>query len=315
MKLTLDILIFLVSFIFVWKGSGLVIKSVDKISRRLKVSSFAFSFFLLGILTSVSEISVALASLSAGTPEVSIGNIIGGIIVIFFLIIPMFAVLGNGIKITTKVRPIMLIFAFMMFTTPLVSVLDQKLTMIEAVFMLFFAIIFIFNIQKNKGVLDDNNNILDLKRYSIRDVFKIILGIIIVFVACNIIVEKTISFGKLLGISPFVISLIILSIGTNLPELSLVFRALKDKKKDVAFGNYLGSATMSIIILSFLIFLSGGKILIINNFWKILVVTVIGFGLFFHFTRSKNDLSRKEGLVLLLVYLTFLAVETTTSFG
>lgn len=314
METVVNLIIFVVAFAFVWIGSGLIIKSVDKISRKLKVSSFAFSFLLLGILTSISEISVAFASISEGTPEIFIGNLIGGIIVLFFLVIPIFAVLGNGVKITTKINSTQLLYAFVVLTSPLVSVLDKKISTTEALFMIVLALVFIFSIQKNKGVLDDNSNVLHLKRYSIHDLLKILLGIAIVFSACNLIVDKTLFFGELIGVPPFFISLIVLSIGTNLPEISLVFRAIKEKKKDVAFGNYLGSATMNVIILSTMILLNGGEVLTVNSFWKTLVVAVVGFAAFYHFTKSKNDLSRREGSILLLVYGAFLILETTIIF-
>jgi len=314
METLINLFVFVMSFVFVWIGAGLIIKSVDKISRKLKVSSFAFSFLLLGILTSVPEISLSLAAMSGGNPEIFIGNLIGGIIVLFFLVIPMFAVFGNGVKITTKINSTQLLYAFIVLTSPLVAVLDKKISITEALFMIILAGVFVFSIQKNKGVLDNNSNVLHLKRYSIKDLLKILLGIGIVFAASNLIVDKTVYFGELMNISPFFISLIVLSLGTNLPEISLVFRAIKDKKKDVAFGNYLGSATLNVIILSVMILLNGGEILTVNSFWKTLVVTVIGFAVFYHFTKSKNDLSRREGSILLLVYAAFLLLETSIIF-
>lgn len=314
MEVLLNFAIFIISFAFVWIGSGLIIKSVDKISRKLKVSSFAFSFLLLGILTSIPEISVAFAAMSEGTPEIFIGNLIGGIIVLFFLVIPIFAVLGNGIKITTKINPTQLLYAFVILTSPLVAVLDKKISITEALFMIILALVFVFSVQTNKGVLDNNSNILHLKRYSINDLFKVLLGIGIVFAASSLIVEKTVYFGELLNVSTFFISIIVLSIGTNIPEFSLVFRAIAEKKKDVAFGNYLGSATMNVIILAIMILLNGGEVLTVNSFWKTLVITVIGFAAFYHFTRSKNDLSRQEGVILLFVYVIFLILESVILF-
>ncbi len=309
MEIVLNLLIFLVSFVAIWFGSGLIIKSVDKISRKLKVSSFAFSFFLLGILTSIPEISLSLAALSEGKPEIFIGNLIGGIIVIFFLIIPLFAVFGNGIKLTNKIESTKLIYAFIVLVTPLIAVMDKKATVTEGIFMLILAGVLFFVVQKNKGILDGDNEMLHLKRYSLNDLLKIFLGIGLIFVASNLIVDKTIYFGTLFNIPAFFISLIVLSVGTNIPEISLVFRAIKDKKKDVAFGNYLGSATVNVVIFAVMTLMSGGEVLTVNNFWKTLIITLIGFSAFYHFTKSKHDLSRQEGAVLLLVYAVFLLVE------
>ena len=309
METIINLIIFFGSFVFIWFGSGLIIKSVDKISRKLKVSSFAISFFLLGILTSIPEISLSLASLSEGKPEIFIGNLIGGIIVIFFLIIPLFAVVGNGIKLTNKIESTQLLYAFVVLLSPLIALIDKKVTITEGIFMIILSAVLFFSIQKRKGILDGSNEMLHLKRYSINDILKVLLGIGMVFAASNLIVDKTVYFGTLLNIPTFFISLIILSLGTNTPELSLVFRSIKERKKDVAFGNYLGSATVNVIIMAIMTIMSGGELLTVNSFWKALLICAVGFGIFYHFTTSKHDLARKEGLWLLLVYAVFLIIE------
>jgi cation:H+ antiporter len=310
-SILLNLLIFFVAFSFVWLGSGLIINSVDKISKKLKVSSFAFSFFLLGILTSIPEISVSLAALSEGKPEIFVGTLIGEIIVIFFLIIPLLAFFGNGIVFTNKIKSHTLLYAFIVLLTPLVAVLDKSISITESIFMIILASVLFFIIQKHKGVLDGSTEMMHLKRYSINDLLKILAGVGIVLVASNIIVDKTIYFADLLTIPEFFIGLIILGVGTSLPEMSLAFRAIAEKKKDVALGNYLGSATTNVIVLSIMIMLSGGNVMTVNSFWKTLLIAVIGFAIFYHFTKSKNDLSKREGAILLLVYVAFLILEGT----
>ena len=310
-SILLNLLVFIISFVFIWLGSGLIITSVDKISRKLKVSSFAFSFFLLGILTSIPEISVSLAALSEGKPEIFVGTLIGEIIVIFFLIIPFLAFFGNGIKFTNKIEPHTLIFAFVVLLTPLVAVLDKTITTTESVFMIILASVLFFVIQKHKGILDGNTEMMHLKRYSIHDLLRILAGIGIVLVASNLIVNKTIFFADLLSIPEFFIGLIILGVGTSLPEITLAFRAIAEKKKDVALGNYLGSATTNVVVLSIMIMLSGGNVMTVNSFWKTLMIAVVGFAMFYHFTKSKDDLSKREGAILLLVYVAFLILEGT----
>ena len=84
--------------------------SVDRLAHKLHLSSFAVSFFLLGILTSVPEISVGVNSLIERKPEIFVGNLIGGIIVIFLLIIPVLAVFGNGVKLTHQMSRDHLVF-------------------------------------------------------------------------------------------------------------------------------------------------------------------------------------------------------------
>ncbi|MDD5470069.1 MAG: hypothetical protein PHO92_04715, partial [Candidatus Peribacteraceae bacterium] len=72
----------------IWLLSGMLINATDRVARRYKRPGFAVAFFVLGFLTSIGEMSVAFNSTMQGVPQVSAGNLIGGSIVMFFLIIP-----------------------------------------------------------------------------------------------------------------------------------------------------------------------------------------------------------------------------------
>src|SRR3990167_7451898 len=100
--LLIDILLFSVAFLLIWIGSGLIVSSTGKFAQKLRLSSFAFSFIFLGLLTSAPEFSVGLQSIADGNSEVFVGNLIGGIAVIFLLVIPLLAVFGKGINLKNE---------------------------------------------------------------------------------------------------------------------------------------------------------------------------------------------------------------------
>ena len=67
--MAVDIFLYLLSFVFIWFGAGLIVSSVDAFARKLRISSFALSFFVLGILTSLPEISVGINSILRNETE------------------------------------------------------------------------------------------------------------------------------------------------------------------------------------------------------------------------------------------------------
>lgn len=305
--MVLPVLVYLFSFLVIWLGSGLIVSSVDKLARKLKVSSFAFSFFVLGILTTIPELSVGLVAISRGDPEIFVGNLIGGVIVIFFLIIPLLAIFGNGIKLTSQLKTKNLLLAFIVMIAPVFLVMDKKLSRSEGTTLLGLYFLLFYFIQKEKGVLDSGNKeALSLESFSIVGLAKILAGIGLVFAASHFIVEKTLYFAQIINVSPFYLSLIAVSLGTNLPELSVGIRSIAAKKKQVAFGNYIGSAAANTLLLGFLTIIGPGDIFTVNGFIRLFIVIFLGFGLFFYLSRSKNDISRKEGFLLLLLYLAFI---------
>ena len=226
------------------------------------------------------------------------------------MIIPIFAILGNGIKLQHKLDSKRLLFSFFVMLSPAFLILDGKITKIEGVLMIvLYAFLFYF-IQREKGIFDtERNSLLDVKAYSFKDIVKVLIGIGIIFVSSNLIVDKTIYFADVFKISPYYISLVLLSVGTNLPELSLAIRSVMLKKKDVAFGDYVGSGSANVFLFGIFTVLNTNEVLTDDNFFVTFLIMAVALGLVYYFLRLKNDITREEGIFLLLLYIFFVIIE------
>lgn len=311
--LLIQALLFLFSFFTLWLGSGLIVRSVDNFSKNIQISRFAVSFFILGILTSLPEFAIGITALAENNPEIYIGNLIGGIPVIFFFIIPLLAILGNGIRLSSSLDKRNLLLCFLVVIAPTFLLLDQTASYTSGFILIILYITLFFFIQKNNGILSkEKNNIFNKKLFSYKEIFKIIVGIIILFVSSNIIVNSTIYFSNIFLISPFIISLLVLSLGSNLPELSIAIRSVILGKNDIALGDYLGSAAANTFLFGLFTILNFGRVITIKSFVPTFIIVLWGLALFFYFSRSNNDISRKEGIFLMLLYFLFISLELST---
>ncbi len=302
--------IYLLAFLGIWVGSGIAIHSVERISRSLRVSSFLVSFIVLGIFTSISEFSVGINSILENDPEIYVGNLIGASIVIFMLIIPLLAVFGKPIHINREFHGFNLIASLVVIALPVILALDGNVGKRDGIFAMGFYGLLVISLQSRKSLLDklktmNNHSTVILGK----ELLKIIFGVATIFISSRFVVDQTLYFSHRMGISPFLISLLLIGIGTNIPELSLVIRSRFMKNNQVAFGDYVGSAAFNTFLLGFLTFLNGNPVQLTNSYLISLVFLLLGLGLFHYFARSKNTLTKKEGLVLLSVYLVFLVSE------
>lgn len=305
-----SIILYVISFVAIWWGAGLIINSIDKIARRLRLSSFAISFFVLGILTSIPEMAVSIRAVSEHNPEIFVGTLLGGVVVIFLLIIPVLAILGKGIKINHDLDKRTLATALGIMVLPSLAVADRRVTNFEGLILVASYLGLFFVIQRKHGIFDSEKvEVLHIKAYSFLDIVKVVVGVGIVFLSSSFIVDKTIVFSQMLHVPAFYISLVALSLGTNLPELSLAIRAVLSGKKEIAFGDYLGSASANTLLFGFFTLVNDGEVLTVNNFIATFVFIVLGLGLFYKFSQSKKDISAKEGAVLLAVYISFVVFE------
>lgn len=299
-----------VSFFFIWFGANLIVSSTSKFSRKLRLSPFAFSFVFLGLLTSIPEFSVGLQAVADHRAEIFVGNLLGGIIVLFLVVIPLLAIFGNGISLKGELNNNIMLTTLGVILAPSFAVLDRKVTNPEGIVLIVAYLILLFLVERKNGIFDrDNTQLLNIKAYSYMDILKILIGIGVVFTASNIIVEKTLYFADSFHISAFYISLIIVALGTDLPELSIAVKSVLSGKKDVAMGDYIGAAAASTFLFGLLTLLHNGEVLTINNFLVTFLFIATALSLFYFFFRKKQFLSRSNGFVLLGVYFLFLIFE------
>ena len=303
------LLVYVLSFLGVWIGSGLAIKSVEKISHQLKTSSFVLSFLVLGFFTSIGELSIGISSIIKNDPEVYIGNLVGASIVIFMLIIPLLGLASKSIKITPEFQEFNLLASLLVIALPVLSIMDGKITKIDNFLALILFIFLLINIQNKNKLLTSIKSISESKSKIAPEILKIIFGIIVIFTSSHFIVEQTLYFSKIFQLSPFIVSLLVTSLGTNIPELSLVVRSAIMKNNQVAFGNYIGSASFNTFLLGFLGLIYKKEIIVNNSYTISLIFLILNLVLFFFFAKSKNTITKKESLILLSTYFLFIFVQ------
>lgn len=306
----LHLVLYIAAFLFVWIGSGMIVSSTVRFSRKLRLSSFAFSFAVLGILTSIPEFSVGMQAVAIRDPEIFVGNLIGGVAFMFLVIIPLLAFFGGGINLKHELSRSELVTTLVVVLLPSLMVIDHRVTNLEGVVCVAFYFFLLYTIERRQGFLDGHHvNALDAKSYSVIDLLKVVGGVGIVFVASRLIVENTLYFADMFNIPAYYISLFVVTLGTNLPELSLAIRAVVTKKQGVALGDYMGSAAANTLLFGGLTILHNGEVLTVNNFFLSFVFIAGALGMFLVVSVTDNFISRKNALLLLGIYVLFVVVE------
>jgi len=304
------IFIYILSFVGIWIGSGLAIGSVERLSRILRVSSFAVSFLVLGLFTSVSELSVGVNAVLENDPEIYVGNLIGASIVIFMLIIPLLAITGNKIKITTEFQGFNLPASLVVVALPVILALDGRVGRTDSIIALSLFGFLVVAVQTKRGLFERIKSINSKSSIKVgKELLRIVFGVAVIFIASRFVVEQTMYFSQLLEVSPFLISLLLIAIGTNIPELSFVVRSAFMRSNQVAFGDYVGSASFNTFLLGVLTLMYGKPVLLTNSYLVSLSFLVVGLLVFYYFARTKNSISRLEGFALLVIYILFLLTE------
>lgn len=312
--LAIDIAIFILGFVMIWYGAGLILTAASKFSAGLKLSPFAFSFVYLGLLTSTPEFAVGLRSVAEDKAPVFVGNLLGGILVLFLVVIPLLAVFGNGIRIKSELNNRTLLATLAVILAPALFLLDNRLTLAEGIFFIASYIGLLYLVERHHGIFDRSNaRLLDIKAYSYKDLLRIVAGVALTYLASTILLDKTIYFGSLLGISAFYMGLLVVAIGTDLPELSLAIKSVLSGTKEIAMGDYIGAAAASTLMFGIFTLMSGGEIVTGTSFALTFGFITAALAAYYYIFRTSGVIKRHHGIAMFGLYLVFFVVEILKS--
>lgn len=310
--------VFIFSAAIVWFFSGMLVESVSRVAKRFHRTEFSVAFFILGILTSISELSVAVNSTLSGVPQVSAGNLIGASFVLLLLVVPVLAIVGRGIRLDHSISPRNLIITFGVIMLPVLLILDGRVTMEEGGLMFLAYLALVWAIERERGrspnIIDLPGDLLHKAEASWGDFLRIIGGGGAIFLAGHYLVEQAVYFAEFFSVPPSLIGLLLLSLGTNVPELTVAIRSVMKHRRDIAFGDYLGSAAANTLIFGGMAVASGGFKVEVGQFYGTAALFILGVTLFVIFAKTGRDISRKEGYILLSLYGGFILVQLISAF-
>ncbi len=309
MPIGINFLILIASLIVLAKSASLVVNNLIKTANILRLSTFIVSFVILGVATSTPEIFVGINSILENSPQLSFGNLIGATIVLLSLISGLTALITGKVIVDATFTKKDLFIMNLIILMPILLLYDGKLTKIDSLTILTTYLIYVVRMYQERHKLahpithQNHNNLL------FKYLLLIALGFTGLFISSHYAVHSAVSIAKTLKIPVLLLGILLFSIGTNFPELSIAFSAIKKKQKTIVLGNVMGSATTNSLIIATISFLKPFEIQDLNTFVVsvfFLATSVTSFSLF---VKSKNEISRLEGLFLLSIYSFFFIFE------
>ncbi|MDD3285256.1 MAG: hypothetical protein PHG95_01295 [Patescibacteria group bacterium] len=316
-----------VFFLILGKGADLLVGNLRAVADRTKIHPVLLGT-ILGFLTTIPEFMVGLNAVRQGVPAISLGNIWGGIIVIFGLILGMSIVLQREIKTDGRILVILPSFIFIIFS--LFLGLKGGFHYYDGLLLVAFYLTLIYldylsgsHYQADSAVVEQavteqkpqpawrrlEEKFLFWRRELRREILWALIGLFLVSLSSYVIMEiADIALG-IFPIAPFLVGLLVFAIGTNLPEITVMLRSLKTKSGDLSFGHLVGSAASNILVLSLLTFITPIPLSLSWRYYVLILFVVIILSAVSIFYVTGKKFQRWEGIILICLYLSFILYE------
>jgi len=239
----MNFVIFVIAMgVLIW-GAELLINQSERIALKFKIPEFIIGATLIALGTSLPEMAASIAASFNGKTDIAIANVIGSNILNITL------VLATVFLIATKINPNRDFFA-KDSTWALVPVLVFILMILDGVISRFDAALLLllmgayllFLLQDAKDIPEEDLDDIDVNHFSwLRTGAILFGGFVLVIVGAHFTVESASMIAKDFGISEWIIGIIMISLGTSLPELVVSISAAMKGKVDMAIGNIIGS--------------------------------------------------------------------------
>lgn len=298
----MDFLILIIGFVLLIKGADYFVEGSSSLAKILKVPSVIIGLTIVAMGTSAPEASVSINAALAGSNDIAISNVLGSNIFNSMVVVGCCAFL-SAFKVDKDIikrdLPINIIAALVLC----VMIFDLQLNRFEGVVLSIGIITYI--ILMVVSALKSREEGEEVKALSLPLSFVYILGgIIAVIYGGNLVVDSATAIARMFGLSENFIGLTIIAIGTSLPELVTSVVACKKGESGLALGNAVGSNIFNILlILGFSSVICPLNVLS-ESFVDaaIMLATIL---LLYFFGRTKGEMSRKEGIGCILIYVAY----------
>jgi cation:H+ antiporter len=298
------------------RGADLFIVGAREIGIRLGMSAFAVGVLIVGMGTSLPELTASLAAVWSRIPDVVIANAVGSNITNILLVVGVLAFFGGRIIIhqnLIKTELPIFVISTIHFGA---SVYDGVVDRVEAILLLatfgayLWYIIFESRHDPDGDGVPDNDPLqfagTQVSRKPIyQSVLLTLCGLVILVVGAKFTIDMAVNIATALSVPVAFISITAIAIGTSLPELVVSIQAIRNKQTEMGVGNIFGSCAFNMLVVvglpALLVPQFAGDVVMNLGLAIMLVASAILF-----VNGLARQVMRWEGLMMLIFFVFFL---------
>jgi cation:H+ antiporter len=318
MAVALNLLYGVLGVTALYYGAEFLVKGGVSIARKLNISPLVIGLTLVAFATSAPELVVSVNAALSGTPDISLGNVVGSNICNIALILGLCAVI-SPLKVDRQLFrfdvPMMLLSSVLLVVFYLAT--DGVGRLPAAIFLGIFICYILWNIRQARRGGAESSEVVREAEATVESESKkaihpllaallVILGLGLLVGGAKLFLIGSIFFARLMNVSDAVIGLTVVAVGTSLPELATSAVAAFKGESDIAIGNVVGSNIFNVLLIL-------GIAPLITPLRNVTLSPLdMGVMLFcavilLPFMRTGWKLSRPEGAFLLLIYFSYTA--------
>jgi cation:H+ antiporter len=310
---------FVLGTVLLLLGADSFARGLGGLALRSGLGGYAVGLASTALSALVPALAVTLAAGFAHRPDLALGNLVGSSIAQLGFVLGIAALaapLRARLRLFSRVNPALILAAILFW----ILSLDARFNAIDgAILIVAWIVVAAVVIRSAKGETETvRNEIAAATGTSMlvwRDAARVVIGAVILPFAAVWLVDGALAFADACHVSPMVTGLTVLGAATALASVPPTLIAAKRAQGDFAIGHAFGAVIGSLLLL-------GGGLALASTApaprslqhieipWLIALAVAI-----YPMMRSDGELSRREGAILVIAYVLFLAGEAWLAHG
>ncbi len=300
MEIFLNTLIIAGAIFGLWGGAVWVVESASRLAKKLGLSELVIGLTVVAISTSAPEFAVTVSAALKGQSAISVGNVVGSNIFNLGFILGLVAIFSK-LKINKR---LLYRDGSLLFGTGIILLIffyDHTLTFFEGILLAGTLVIYVVYLihHKEKGDIVEE---IPTGEFKWLDVPKLIVGVGLIIVSADYLVEAASQLARVFGVSDWMIGITIVAAGTSMPEFATSVVAVSKGRHGISAGNLIGSDLFNLLGV-----LGTAAIIrplhIQTNEYIGLILLAASYVILLIMMRTGWRISRTEGILLILIAL------------
>lgn len=321
--MAIPFLIFAISFFAMFYAGGMIPRAIKDIALVLRLPQFVTAFFLVSFATSIPELFVGLSSVIQNVSPLSLGNIMGSNLLNITLKVGLVVLIAGAVSSEGKVSSQNFWLVAVLSVLPVLLGLDGLISRVDGLILLSAFGLYVAKIFRDGEYFHkETNGAHELRGLHapariMRCFSLFITGAGILLAGSFLLVWSSKEIvGAYFNFNYFLFGTLFLALGTQLPDFFFGVRASQNGQGAAMLGNTFGAIAYNaagiVGLVSLLRPISVGEP---RNLLEMAALIVAAFALVHFFIYTKRKITRARAVMLVLVYLAFLALTVPECLG
>ncbi len=309
-----NILFVIVGLVVLIWGADRFVHGASAAARNMGVPPLLIGLTIVAFATSAPEILVSAIASVRGQPGLAFGNAIGSNIANIGLVLGCVAIIRPiQLRSATLRREMPALLAVTLLTVSLF--LDAYLSRIDGLVMLTGLVIVMIWLARlgmrsapNDPIQQEYDAEIPKNVAMPRAIIWLIIGLAALLLGAQLLVMGSISIAEYFGVSDVVIGILLVAIGTSLPELAVSLVSALRGEYGLAIGNIVGSNIFNLLgvigVAATIAPIGVEQSVLSLHIFVMVAFTLVLFAMT-HDYDGKSEISRIEGVALLLAFLAY----------